>query len=217
MSLINDALKRAQQAHPPVIADIAGGPPLNSAPGSAEAATRSSFPSVTGILVLVSVLAAGAYFLRSTQGGKAEVRARVTQPATVAPKPKTTSAHSHPAPGGAETASPAEVAHAPAPAPVPAPAGDQAAAAAPMAPEMAKPLPMPVLEPIPAVVPKTPVLRKDLRLQAIFAHPKNPSAIVNGKSVFVGEWLGDLKLTAVTTDSVTLSSAAGQQILHLAR
>ena len=45
---------------------------------------------------------------------------------------------------------------------------------------------------------------KNARLQGIIFNPKSPSAIINGKTVFVGDRVGYARVASIARDSVTL-------------
>lgn len=53
------------------------------------------------------------------------------------------------------------------------------------------------------------------KLQAVVFDPKRPSAIISGKSVFVGDRLGDLKVVAITQESVTVFGGGHTNVLVL--
>src|SRR5207248_810532 len=57
--------------------------------------------------------------------------------------------------------------------------------------------PAPVTEPVKPSFPS-------VRLQGIFYRARNPSAVINAKSVFVGEKVAGAKVVAITRDSATL-------------
>ena len=52
-----------------------------------------------------------------------------------------------------------------------------------------------------------------LKLQGIVFHPTRPSAVISGKSVFVGDKTGNFRVTAIARDSVTLVSATETNVL----
>lgn len=85
----------------------------------------------------------------------------------------------------------------------------QAAETAPQPEPVPEPVPPPVSAPepvvVPAEIPKPVAPPPPLpRLQAIIFSPANPSAIIDGKTLFVGEQFGDMLLVAVTQNSATL-------------
>jgi len=53
------------------------------------------------------------------------------------------------------------------------------------------------------------------KLQAVVFDPKRPSAIISGKSVFVGDKLGDLRVVAITQESVKLVGGGQTNVLVL--
>jgi hypothetical protein len=63
-----------------------------------------------------------------------------------------------------------------------------------------------IREPEPRVVPK---------LQAVFFDPKHPSAIIGGRSVFVGDRVNDLRVVAISQESVTLAGGGQTNVLAL--
>jgi hypothetical protein len=62
-----------------------------------------------------------------------------------------------------------------------------------------------------AAPPKTP----PLRLQAIVFNPKQPSALISGKTVFVGDKLGDTRVVAIDRESATLVKSGQTNVLSL--
>jgi hypothetical protein len=53
------------------------------------------------------------------------------------------------------------------------------------------------------------------KLQAVVFDPKRPSAIISGKSVFVGDKYGDLRIVAITQESVKLVGGGQTNVLVL--
>jgi hypothetical protein len=53
------------------------------------------------------------------------------------------------------------------------------------------------------------------RLQGIFYRPANPSAVVNSKTVFVGDRIANAKVKAIDHQSVTLDVAGETKVLTL--
>ncbi len=91
---------------------------------------------------------------------------------------------------------------APKPAPVSAPAQSPVTASAPI----------PAPEPAPIVVPPPP---SPVRLQAIFYSPGHSTAIINGKTLSVGETLKEYRVIAITPSSATLISTTVTNVLKL--
>jgi hypothetical protein len=58
-----------------------------------------------------------------------------------------------------------------------------------------------------------PVLPK---LQGIFYRPDRPEAIIDGKTVLVGDRVGEFRVLAISRDDVTLAGAGQTNVLSLA-
>jgi hypothetical protein len=58
-------------------------------------------------------------------------------------------------------------------------------------------------------------LPKGIRLQGIVFDPVRPSAMINGKTIFVGEMFGDFRLAAVDRSSVTLVGGGRTNLLNM--
>jgi hypothetical protein len=69
----------------------------------------------------------------------------------------------------------------------------------------------------PAMEPPPPPKPAPLRLQAIIFNPKRPSAMISGKTLFVGDKLGDMRVVAIEQDSATLAGAGQTNVLSLAQ
>jgi len=65
---------------------------------------------------------------------------------------------------------------------------------------------------MPALAPPKPA---PLRLQAIVFNPRRPSAMVSGKTLFVGDKLGDLRVVSISKDSAILVGGGQTNILTL--
>jgi hypothetical protein len=85
--------------------------------------------------------------------------------------------------------------------------------------------PLPTDPELPSVVPATAAVDTKLavietvpkgpRLQAVVYHPKRPSAIIDGKTVFIGDNFEDFRVAKISKTSVTLSSGKEQLVLKL--
>lgn len=53
------------------------------------------------------------------------------------------------------------------------------------------------------------------KLQGIAFHPSRPSAIVNGKNVFIGDRVNEFRVLAIARGSVTLGSTTATNVLSL--
>jgi len=55
-----------------------------------------------------------------------------------------------------------------------------------------------------------------LKLQALILNPRRPSAIVNGRTLFVGDKLGEMRVRAIAADAVTFITGEGKvKVLRL--
>jgi hypothetical protein len=184
MSLINDALKRAQKQQQ---AQPASKPPLEFLPpGPAPASDCCAGPRSLGItLVLLAVLgfvAILAWLVSSPSFNSVPVAAR---PATRMS-------------GGSSSNPPAAAVVSPAPLTNPtAAATEPAVTNAPVAASL------PPGEP--------------LRLQGISFNPNAPSAVVNGRVLYLGDTVNGYRLTAVSPVAVTLERGTESLVLDLSR
>ena len=172
MSLINDALRRAdeqhKQAEPPA-------PPPAKPLQPVVQKSRAWLPVVLGMIVLLLVLALAAWFLSKwweAQKHKAKKPVPTVVPAEI-PKPK-------------EPEVPVEPPH-------------------------TNPPPV-VVEPPPPPPPKTNVI---LRLQGVFIRTSKPSALINGKTVFVGGKIFDAQVLSIQPDQVTVEEDGVTNVLIL--
>ncbi len=73
--------------------------------------------------------------------------------------------------------------------------------------------------PAPAAARRSSLFRKrsdkGLRLQGIIYRQSNPSAIINGQPMFVGERIAGAKVVAITMNSVTLDVGGAEQVLAM--
>ena len=65
--------------------------------------------------------------------------------------------------------------------------------------------------PAEAIIPKP----APLRLQAIVFDPTRPSAMIGGKTLFIGDKLGELRVIAIDRESATLAGAGQTNVLAL--
>ncbi|HEX5220315.1 MAG TPA: hypothetical protein VFZ59_12160 [Verrucomicrobiae bacterium] len=89
----------------------------------------------------------------------------------------------------------------------------------------------PGAEPVPAVVAPQPIVtppvvtnvqpeiveppKPELKLQGIFFSPTRPSAVVNDRTVYVGDRVSGLHVRAITPQAVVLTSATETNVLSL--
>jgi hypothetical protein len=67
--------------------------------------------------------------------------------------------------------------------------------------------------PVPVVQPPKPILK----LQSILFGSTKPSAMINGKPLFLGDRIGQFRVTAISEDSVTLVGAGQTNVLSLSQ
>jgi len=218
MSLVNDALRRAKEAQrpsaPPPSPQIqfwSVEPAQHPAPGLGLVV-----PAALAVVALLTIL-----LIRQVgQGHKAivplGVRALTPPPAvqpTNAPQPVTP---------------PSEVAAAPVQASPPPQLSPQSVSVsgvtnpipgtAPTMPDNPPTATAPendVTNTVAVIAPPPPKL-PPLKLQAIVFNPKRPSVLINGRSLFVGEKLGDLRVVAIDRESATLVGAGQTNTLTMA-
>jgi hypothetical protein len=197
MSLINDALKQARRTEPKDLAP-ADGPALSPV----ESARRSGGPDFLMVsLVAVILLLAGLLLWQWFRGdGVMTVRAN-TIPVEAKPVP---AAFANPTPP------PAPVAVAPAPTVSPLVNSTNVTST------LAVPTNASVSTNLEAVAQPSKPLPPTYKLQSIFYFAKNPSAVINGKTVSIGSRVGDARVLTITKESATIVNQAGQiKVLEL--
>ena len=216
MSLINDALKRAKEAQrrasPPPSS------PMQFRPVEPAQQARHGvglmLPAILAGAALLALFCAWQWAQRRPPAEPREVRAltRPGAPATVTPQsvalsPTETATTAQPSPPAELPFQPdaiMEVANLlpatdPSPSSTPPLAREQANDASDSVVVASPPPPKPA----------------PLRLQAIVFNPKRPSVLINGKTLFVGERVGDARVVAIDQESATLVSAGKTNILTL--
>jgi hypothetical protein len=216
MSLINDALRRAQAAQPqPPPPPLAPVPPRPLEPvRHARHNLGLMVPVSLAILALFALLFVWQWAQRARNATELQEARALTAPiatASIAPQPAS--------PMLAMTPPPAQPTSMPQPQTLPAPVADgpnNPAAAAPTnqpGPSLAQDQKSDrtnaavIVPPAPKPAP--------LRLQAIVFNPKRPSALINGKTLFVGDKLGDARVVGIGQNSATLVRAGKTTVLIL--
>jgi len=214
MSLINDALKRARSAAP-VHTPALPFRPVEPHQGSAGD-TGLLRPAVLAIAVALAVI--GSYFLFRPE--PAEIRATI-------PSPAAPSADTAPAAASLVLSAPATPPAGPIKpaASEPNPPVTQASGATitptpstnelPPTGDGAKPSLSTETTPPSVLVSEPPTAPSLPRLQAIVSHPTRPSAIIGGKSVFVGDKVGTLRVVSIQPEAVTLAGGGQTNVLTL--
>jgi len=191
MSLINDALKRAKQAQQQAQTPS---PSLQFRPVEPGQKRKGGWDWVVPAIVAVIGIFALVFMWpknRDASNGPLETKAR-TLAAAKEPSAAPVAVQAKRPEPVSQPSSPPE----PGPSVVPAPSDTSTKPASP-------PEPLPPPQPPP------------LRLQAIVFSPTRPSAIINNRTVFIGDRVGDLRVTAITQETTTLSGAGQTNVLTL--
>lgn len=210
MSLINDALKRAKEAQPktPPAVNTPHFKPIEPTSHNVQRGIGLMLPVVLALIALVGLL-----FVWQLRQKSSRATHQADQPTVAAnPTAQSVPAVAVPSPKAPE-ASPTQL-QKPTEAAVTAPAAPAPVAAAPKPPEPVKPVASSTPPPTVTTTPPQPV---PLRLQAIFYNPTRPSAIISGKTVGVGEIIGEFRVRAIAQETVTLASSTRTNILSLVR
>ena len=209
MSLINDALKRARQAQPRNTPPPVGDVPLR--PVEVARLRRSGPGMLLPLGIVVGLVMAVVVWWAWSRGGAGKRPAPAATPA-VRSLPPVAARATKPAPPGNQQ----QPASAPPP-PVARAVAAPVAAAPAASPAKAVPAP-PVKASPPAVAAKAPPPGIAWpKLQGIFYRPDRPSALLNGKTFFVGDRIGDCLVLAIDRQSVTLVSAGRTNVLRMAQ
>jgi hypothetical protein len=219
MSLINDALKRAKQAHAHRPAPTASGPPLQPVEGSGA----SGGPTVgLWLAVALAVVFLAGWLFREWRAQTERVTARAdTQKATPAPRvvAQTPPVEPKPAPPPSVAPTPAVAPSAPpqpnASAPAPAVEVTPAPAAQISSPPVAQPIivkeEVPPAPPPPPAKPAFPALK----LQGIFFSRTKPSALISGQTLFLGDAIEGARVKAIEADKVIVEFQGESRTLNL--
>ena len=218
MSLVNDALKRAkeaqQQAAPPPPSQMQYQP---IEPGQhVRHGLGLMVPVILAVLALLGLVAAWQWAQGHRMTGPLEVRAntRTAVQTTVTPQPvPPPAATTTPAPA-IEPSPPSQIEAHPIPTigvvdtltPIDPPTSASPAVA--KAPENEVPNAM-------AIAPTPQPKPAPLRLQAIVFIPKRPSVLISGKTLFIGDKLGDAHVVAIDRESATLVGGGKTNVLSL--
>ena len=218
MSLVNDALRRAkeaqQQASPPPPSQMQFRP-VEPAP-HARHGLGLLLPTVLTVIALLALV----FVWQWAQGHKArepqEARAltRTSAPSTITPQPASTSVTAA-TPAPAPPLEPRPPSQPEFLATAAAGAADTVPAAAPTVPVGSTVAGGQESEATSSAAITPPPKPAPLRLQAIVFDPRRPSALISGKTLFIGEKLGDARLVAIDQQSATLVGAGKTNILSL--
>ncbi|MEI6193180.1 MAG: hypothetical protein WCS42_02500 [Verrucomicrobiota bacterium] len=185
MSLINDALKRAQESQRPNI------PSSVSSIRTIDARPKPR-PFISRMLVIVIFLLLSAAFAFIGLAMTGRLAKKTIAAPQVSPKV-------------------ALAAVSPPSQPLPTPVA--ALVPAPVVPSPAAPAAMP--KPAPAVAPTPLILPDTLHVQGVAYDPVRPWAIVSGRTVYVGDQVKGVRVIGITKDSVTFGSHGQTNLLYV--
>ena len=209
MSLINDALKRAREAQDQAARGTDRDIELRPVePGSVPSRKAGwVLPSVVTATVLLAAFCI--YQAIRPSRPDTQVQARTTPQNTQPPMTPV-------APTIPETTppKPALTTNIPSTSPTPQPPHEQSAP--PTAPEhsVSNTVGTSVAIEVAAIPSQVPV-KPAFRLQGIVFHPTRPSAVINGKTVFVGDKIADKRVFAIAEDTVTVAGSGETNVLTL--
>lgn len=194
MSLINDALRRKDQEKKAPTPEKSDGSPMQ--PVHPPSRDRASLLGPMLMLVIVLLLLVAAILFWKGLHTKNQVTVAAAPPATVQPPP--------PAPLENATVAP------PVPATPVQPVATNLAATESANPSATNASP----ETIPVVALAAPV-PPPLKLQGIFYRPSNPTVMINGKTVGVGELVSGARILKIEREEVTLERNGKQEVLTM--
>ena len=214
MSLINDALKRAKQAQRdnPAPAPTL---PFRAAEPAEHRSSDSPMLMIAGILAIVALGGLLAVLaLRRPAVAQPVVNARQLSDPTQVGSPALETAVADPIPPEPTRpvpaqANPTPTASSPTRSSTVAGAGTPPAATDSLAPSDATTnAPVVVADP----TPPTPITPK---LQGIFYRPERPSAVINGKYVYIGSRVAEFQVLAFTQENVIIGNATQTNVLSM--
>ena len=210
MSLINDALRRAKEAQKHAPLPRSPDLPFRPVEPPQQSARRGLGLLLPGALAAVALLALLVVWQWTRMRGAAtptEVNARTARGPLAATPASAFAARTAPvqapaAPPSFATGAAATLAADAASAPTDDPLAEMEES------EAADPS---------AMTAPTPPKPAPLRLQAIVFNPRRPSAMISGKTLFIGDKLGDLRVVAIDKESATLMGAGQTNILMMSQ
>jgi hypothetical protein len=214
MSLINEALKRAREAQQTpqptssALPQVRPVEPNQTNPGMGLMPPLSL--AVASMLALVVVWQWIHARRPHTAPPPAKPIASLSKTASARPPAS--------APQPARAAVPVPPTGKPIPVPAPRPVANKPAPSAQVTPRPVAPTTAKVVKPVPTPGPQ--VLEPEpkpiaLNLQAIVYNPKRPSAMINGRTLFLGDHVGDFRVAAISSKTVTVIRPGKTNILIL--
>lgn len=220
MSLINDALKRANQTRKQQSTGTAGGPAMQP---MVTASRPSTLAPVIFIAIIVLFLAGlGTLLLvRGYRLGQPTVAStppveQASAPMTAAPIPPVLTTQARPETPPTVVASHASRPNVNTSVVVTIPVSGGIAPASVAAKSPASPVAAPAEKPVTvAVEGAAPSGSPTLRLQGIYYRRSNPSAMINGHSAFLGDEVDGARVVAIERTSVIVEFKGQKQVLHM--
>ena len=203
MSLINQALKRAQEAQTAQAQNPhAPQPTLHFRPAETAPRARHALGFMLPIgWTLVALLLLFVIWQAIQKDGSPQIAARAPQ-LTASANPSGSQSGQLPATPAPQTAPRVEPAAPAAAEPATASVTDEPAPAS-VTPAVIPQAPPPPPKPAPP------------KLQGIVWNPRRPSALISGKTLFIGDKFGDLKVSTIDQESATLVGGGQTNVLTL--
>lgn len=195
MSLVNDALKRAKETH-----DRQGGQPMRGAPLHTASAPPASKMWVVALLAFVLALAAAVAGIKYWQKHQSLPFFKTHTEETTKPTYKIIIGENPDAK--------------PKPAPA-APAARVPVKITTVEPTTPAPKVETVLAPVPAAPPAPISPPIALKLQGILYSATKPAAILNGRTIFVGDVVGGMTISSIESDRITITYSNQPIVLRM--
>jgi len=211
MSLINDALKRAKQAQQqPAAAPPAA--PIQFRPVEPEAppprGPAVALPVTLAGAALLILLCAWIFVRRGAEPKLVAAKPRASGSESAARAAQSESEKAAPEPAAPEQVAVVGTQPTPKPSAIPtAPQSDSGSHAASPGAVASVPAATDVIIPQPEPL--------KFRLEAIIFNPKRPSAMIGGRTVFIGDRVSDYRVVSITQTTATLIGAGRTNILTL--
>jgi len=209
MSLINDALRRAKQAAPPA-SPAPVFRPVEPAPQPPKHSLGMLLPVALVVVALLTV-----FLLWKLAGHDGSTSAGPGSRLTVAARPLPSADANVSVPE--HSPEPATAPPVVTPAPIPKPAVETSVSTSAIATEPATGFATNLASVATSADTNHPIVTEaaPLKLQGIVFNPKRPSALINGKVMFVGDKIRDLRIITIRPAEVVLSGSGRTNLLSL--
>jgi hypothetical protein len=223
MSLINDALKRAKAAQQTGPSREAAAIPFKPVDVGQAGDTGKATALPAALLALTVVALFTVWFGLRRSDGRPHTASNVTAPAGVQQRPPQISSPQSPAvPQEGLPQAPSKVPVSPAAEEPRKQVAVPSGTASSIVPVATSTPPVPTSPAGPTIASHAPEVESHsspppLRLQAIFYNPARPSVMIGGKTVFIGDTVGEFRIEAIAAESATLVKVGQTNILTVAR